>query len=95
MPTNPLEPDVAATLRALRASSRSETEKLSLAFHHLTGLLIRDAERQIELCAALGDDEGKVKQQIKMETMKTARQIFRTCHLQITGKEPPHDPDVR
>ncbi len=88
MPSRPDEADVSGVLRALAADDRAELDKVAIAFDHVTGLMIQAAEREIELREALGDGEGKVKQQIVLETMKAARRIFRTCHLQVAGREP-------
>ncbi len=88
MPMTPEEADLPGILRALAAEDRAELDKVAIAFDHVTRLVIQGAEREIELREALGDGEGKVKQQIVLETMKTARWIFRTCHLQVAGREP-------
>ena len=73
-------------LRSILDLKASETEKLARAFALVTGRIIEGARRDIELAQALGDMELKVKHQIKMETIETARQIFQMCHRRVTGR---------
>lgn len=71
---------------AINASDATDAEKLAQAFGGLTGFVMEDARRQVELARASQDREETVKQQIKLETMKHARRLFRTCYWHITGK---------
>ena len=71
---------------AIIASDSSDLEKLTEAFGGLTGFIIEDSTRQVELARASQDADEAVKQQIKLETMKHARRLFDTCCWHITGK---------
>ena len=71
---------------AILASDASDMDKLAKAFGGLTGFILEDAKRQVELARAAKDGEETVKQQIKLETMKHARKIFETCFWHITGR---------
>jgi hypothetical protein len=52
----------------------------------ITGVVLVQAEREIESARAMGDASEVVKQQIKRETMKAARQIRQGCHRRVAGK---------
>ena len=67
-------------------SDLPEMDKLAAAFGGLTGFVVEVAEKEIELAKAMGDRQETIKQQIKMETMKSAREMFRTVFWQVTGK---------
>ena len=93
-----LDPDglnFQAEFRSLAASDLPEAVKIARAFGALTGRVIESARGQIELAHALGNREEKVKQQIKLETMEHARNIFRMCHRRITGANPWDEPEPR
>jgi len=64
----------------------ADIEKLKKAFRWITGRIVEEAQREIELARAMGDRETIVKQQIKMETMKSAWGIFQDCYLRATGR---------
>jgi hypothetical protein len=86
-----MEPDDEGTnfypdLRALLASDLSETEKLAQAFAAVTGKMVESARRDIELAAALGDGDLRVKHQIKMESMEAVRGAFQGCYRMVTGR---------
>jgi hypothetical protein len=72
---------------AIIASDAGDLEKLAQAFGGLTGFIIEDSRRQVELARASQDADEAVKQQIKLETMKHARRLFDTCYWHITGKK--------
>ena len=73
-------------LDEIAASEGADLEKMARAFGGLTGFIIEDSRRQVELARASGDAEEAVKQQIKLETMRHARRLFGTCYLHIAGK---------
>ena len=77
----------AKELEAILASDLPEMERLAAAYGGLTGFIIEIAEGEIELARALGDREGMVKQQVKMETLKVARDIFQRCYRGVTGRK--------
>jgi hypothetical protein len=83
------------SMRALLASDLPQIEKLARAFASVTGQVAASARRDIELAVALGDSELKVKHQIRLETMETARRIFQGCHLHITGRKAWDEPNGR
>ncbi len=73
-------------LHAILRSGRPDIDKLTLAFAAVMGQAIASARRDVELASALGDRELKVKHQIKLESMATARRIYQMCHRQVTGR---------
>jgi hypothetical protein len=82
-------------IRALLASDLPDTEKLARAFAAITAKVSDSARRDIELSLAMGDREAKVKHQVRLETMETARKIFRGCYLQVTGRKAWDEQDER
>jgi hypothetical protein len=74
-------------LRVLLASELDDATKLARAYGEVTRQIVVRARRDVELAVALGDPEEKIRQQIKLETMKTARAIFRGFYRQVTGTE--------
>jgi hypothetical protein len=78
--------NVPGELRALLTADLPEIEKLARAFAAVTQRVSDSARRDIDLALALGDRELKVKHQIRLETMETARKIFLGCFRQITGR---------
>jgi hypothetical protein len=70
----------------IKASDLSEVEKLKKTFWWVTERFIEHAEQEIELARALNDQELLVKEQIKLGTMKHARDILQNCYLQVTGR---------
>jgi hypothetical protein len=82
-------------MQALMASDLPEIEKLAWSFAAITGRVAASARRDIELAVALGDRELKIRHQIRLETMETARRIFQGCHLRVTGKKAWDDSDPR
>lgn len=86
MPTEDAKPDAMARVEAILATDLPEATKLARAFEAITGTVLQHAEREIELARALGDTTEVVKQQIKRETMKAAREILQGCHRRVTGK---------
>lgn len=67
-------------------SDRPDIVKLALSFDAITSHVIAQSEREIEVLHALHDQEGVVKEQVKMETLKHARAILQECYQQVTGK---------
>ena len=64
-----------------------EVEKVARAFELVTSWYLGEADKQIELIKAMGDREALVKEQIKMSTLKHAREIFADCYRRATGEE--------
>ena len=80
-------PGYAAEVRAVLASDLPEVTKLARLYGEVTRLIQERAHHDVELAHALGDREGKIRHQIRLEMIKTAREIFRGLHRQVTGKE--------
>jgi hypothetical protein len=72
-------------LERILSSDRDEMQKLTAAFDWLTRRIIEVAENEIELARAMHDDDAVVKQQIKLQTLRLARDVFQTCYLRVTG----------
>jgi hypothetical protein len=68
-------------------SDRPDIVKLALSFDEITGRIIANSERDIELWRALHDQEAIIKEQIKMETLKHARTILQECYHRVTGRK--------
>lgn len=56
-----------------------DMERVTAKFQEITSTFILHAEQNIEMARAMGDRETIIKEQIKMETMKTAVSIFNHC----------------
>jgi hypothetical protein len=65
--------------RQIFASRRSELEKLTESFQWITAKIIEQGEAEVELLRAMGDQEGVVKEQIKISTIRYAQGIFSHC----------------
>lgn len=87
--------DFPREVRALLASKLTEAEKLARIFGGILGVIVERAGRDVELAAALGDPEEKIRAQIRLETTKSARRVFRDCYRQVTGKEAWDEPERR
>lgn len=73
---------------AIIHSDRPELERVAAAFEWVTGQTVREGEREIELARATQDRERQVKEQIKVATIRHARQIFSESFLLVTGRRP-------
>jgi len=62
-----------------------EIEQFADVFGAVAGISLDDTQRQAEVARAIHDHEALVKEQIKMEALKAARQIFQVTYLHITG----------
>jgi len=86
MTANPAAGDGQAQVEAILAADLPEATKVARAFEAITWVVLTHAEREIEVARAMGDTSAVVKQQIKRETMKAAREILQGCHRRVTGK---------
>jgi restriction endonuclease len=68
------------------ASDQPEIDKLKWAFDWISQSILDTAEKEIEIARAMQDQEQKVKMQIKMQTIKSAREILHDCYTRITGR---------
>jgi hypothetical protein len=87
--------DIFDWIREIQRSDRPEIEKLAEFFGQITTQIIGFAEQEIELARAMQDRESLIKQQIKMETIKTARRIFARGYQIATGRKAWDDSDER
>ncbi|MBN1249995.1 MAG: hypothetical protein JXC32_20190 [Anaerolineae bacterium] len=72
-------------LQRILDSDQDDMQRFVAAFDWLTRRIIEVAENEIELARAMRDQETVVKQQIKLQTLRTARDVFQTCYLRVTG----------
>jgi hypothetical protein len=87
--------DIFDWIREIQRSDRPEIEKLEEFFGQITTQIIGFAEQEIELAKAMQDRESLIKQQIKMETIKTARRIFARGYQIATGRKAWGNSDER
>ena len=67
-------------------SDLSEADKIAKGFHHIINSIITHTINEIELRKAMSDRETLVKEQIKLSTIKHARDIFNMAYTRATGK---------
>jgi hypothetical protein len=63
-----------------------DIEKLAQGFGWITASYVEQAEGEIELARAMGDQEAVIREQIKMEMIKHARSIFQDVYRQVTRR---------
>lgn len=80
------EKQVIDKVNQIVASDLTDLDKVLDAFGIITSSQIEHAEREIELARAMGDKESLVRRQIKMETIKHARQILNDCTMLVTRR---------
>ena len=68
-------------------TSDDEIDKLKAFFGRITSRIVEFAEKEIELARAMQDRESLIKVQVKMETLKSAREIFGRGYQIATGKK--------
>jgi hypothetical protein len=79
--------DIFDWIREIQGSDQPEIDKLKTFFGQITSRIVEYAENEIELAKAMQDRESLVKQQIKMETIKSARGIFARGYQIATGRK--------
>ena len=67
-------------------SDLSEADKIAKGFHHIINRIITHSQNEIELRKAMNDRETLVKEQIKLSTIKHARDVFDMAYQRATGK---------
>ena len=75
-----------AIQRIAEDPQKDEMEKLAAAFGTATDLFITNSENELALARALGDEETAVKEQIKANVMRSAREIFAYCYTVVSGE---------
>jgi hypothetical protein len=73
-------------VREIQQSDQPETDKLKEYFGQITAEIVAYARGEIELARAMQDRDELVKQQVKMETIKTAREVFAQGYQIATGR---------
>lgn len=73
-------------MKEIQRSDQPEIEKLKAYFGQVTSKIVEVARGEIDLAHALQDRDELVKQQIKMETIRTARAIFAQGYQIATGR---------
>jgi hypothetical protein len=74
-----------AVQRVVFNTDGSDLEKLSAAFGVATDQFIDNIENEMALARAMGDEETAIKEQIKANVMRTAREIFTYCYTATSG----------
>lgn len=75
-----------AIQRIVDDPDKGDLEKLAAAFGEATGLFISASENDLALAQAMGDEETAVKERIKANVMRAARDIFSDCYARVTGE---------
>lgn len=77
--------NIVPLLDQIFSSDRSELDKLSSAYHLITGYQIEQAKNECEIFRATGDRDALVKEQIKHSTMEHMLQVYAECYYRATG----------
>lgn len=67
-----------------------EVERVAKAFTLVTDMHIREADKEIELARAMGDQENLVKEQIKQKVIEFVQDIFNDAYWRLTGRKVEH-----
>ena len=73
-------------LDAILDKDLDDLMKITLAFKYLITEHIEIAKREIELLRVLGDNENRVKEQIKANTMEYSLGVYAHCYNRVTGR---------
>jgi hypothetical protein len=87
--------DISDWIREIQRSDQPEIDKLREYFGQITGKIVEYARQEIDLAGAMQDRDELVKQQIKMETIRTARGIFAQGYQIATGRKAWDEQDRR
>lgn len=68
-------------------SKDPEVDKLCQLFDAITRMYVSEYDHQVQVLQALGDDENRVKELIKLGVMQHARAIFADSFRQVTGRK--------
>lgn len=77
--------DYADVLREIKQADLSDADRLARAFDRVTNRVITLYEQEVEVARAVQDTDLLIKNQIKLEVMKSARQIFDNCYRFMLG----------
>jgi hypothetical protein len=67
-------------------SDLSEIDKVARAFDMVTGRVLDHGQKDLEVYKAMGDKESLVKEQIKQETIRFAREAFNQAFKRVMGR---------
>lgn len=67
-------------------SDLTEIEKVARAFDMVTGQILDHGQKDLEVHKAMGDKESLVKEQIKQETIRFARDAFNQAFKRVMGR---------
>ncbi len=79
------EADFFDAMNVIKQADLKDVDRLSRAFDLITRRVIAHCEQDVELARAVQDSDWLVKNQIKLEMMKTARRIFEDCYQFMIG----------
>ena len=82
-------------IREIQRSEQPEIDKLKEFFGQVTTQIVEYAAKEIELAKAMQDGELVVKQQVKLQSIKTARAIFARGYQIATGRAAWNEQDKR
>ena len=77
-----------AALSAIKLADLTDADRLAQAFDVVTRRILSLYEQDVELARALQDGDLLVKNQIKLEMLKTSRQVFEQCYRFMLGGSP-------
>ena len=78
--------DFTDTLKAIKQADLPDAEKLIRAFKSVTDQVITLYEQDVEVARAIQDKDLLVKNQIKLEVVKSARLIFASCYTFVLDR---------
>jgi len=87
--------DFSDWIREIQRSDQAEIDKLKEYFGEVTSRIVEYARQEIDLAGAMQDRDELVKQQIKRETVRTAREIFARGYQIATGRKAWDEQDAR
>lgn len=64
-----------------------DVDKLAKLFDAITRMYVTEYDNQLQVLQALGDDENRLKEQIKLGMMQHARAIFADSFRRVTGRK--------
>jgi hypothetical protein len=68
-------------------SKDPDVDKLAKLFDAITRMYVTEYDHQLQVLQALGDDENRLKELIKLGMMQHARAIFADAFRQVTGRK--------
>jgi hypothetical protein len=68
-------------------SKEPDVDKLAKLFDAITRMYVTEYDNQLQVLQALGDDENRLKEQIKLGMMQHAREIFANSFRRVTGRK--------